>query len=105
MDFINPLDFPGGDRLLPEALSAAQATFQLRRRIASRGVPAIYADDNYGNWQSNFRNVLAECQELPGERGEIARLLAPDQDALTLFKPRHSPSLPRPWTCCCAEWA
>lgn len=90
VDFINPLDFPGGDRLQSEALSAAQATLRLKKRLASQGVPAIYANDNYGSWQSDFPDVLAECQELPGKRGEMARLLAPGQDDLTLLKPRHS---------------
>lgn len=90
VDFINPLDFPGAERLLSPALAAAQATARLRRRLAKQGVPVVYANDNYGSWQSNFDGLLADCQQLPGERGEIARLLAPGPDDLTLLKPRHS---------------
>ena len=90
VDFINPLDFPGARRLQPYALAAAHATWQLRQRLARRGVPVIYANDNYGHWQSNFCDLLVRCQALPGQRGEMARLLAPAPHDLTVLKPRHS---------------
>ena len=34
--------------------------------------------------------MLAHCLELPGEAGEIARLLAPQPSDITILKPRHS---------------
>ena len=34
--------------------------------------------------------MLAACQALPGIRGEIASLLAPEKCDLTLLKPLHS---------------
>jgi hypothetical protein len=55
VDFINPLDFDGGRELAPGALEAARCTGKLRARLASEGVRVIYANDNYGLWQSNFR--------------------------------------------------
>lgn len=77
--------------MLTEAWAAAQATLQLKQRLTAKGVPAIYANDNYGSWQSDFQDVLGACQALPGERGEMARLLAPDPHGdLTVLKPRHS---------------
>lgn len=90
VDFINPLDFPGARRLQPHALAAAHATWQLHQRLQRRGVPVIYANDNYGRWQSDFRDLLADCQALPGQRGALARLLAPGPHDLTVLKPRHS---------------
>lgn len=90
VDFINPLDFKGADRLLAPALAAARATARLKRRLAAQGVPAIYANDNYGTWQSDFCDVLQHCRTLDGQRGEIAELLAPGPDDLTVLKPRHS---------------
>lgn len=45
VDFINPLDFPGGDGMLPGAWAAAQATLQPKQGLAAKGVPAIYAAD------------------------------------------------------------
>jgi nicotinamidase-related amidase len=90
VDFINPMNFPGAQRLLPGALAAAQATARLKSRLAARGVTAIYANDNYGVWQSDFKELVKACQALPGVRGEIASLLAPGEGDLTLLKPLHS---------------
>jgi nicotinamidase-related amidase len=90
VDFINPLDFDGADALAPAALAAARATAALKQRLAQQGLQAIYANDNYGRWRSNFGELLAACQARPGAAGEIARLLAPAPSDLTLLKPRHS---------------
>ena len=90
VDFINPLQFEGAEDIAPGALAAAKMTARLKRRLARRGVPAIYANDNYGLWRSEFQDVLARCQALPGVPGEMARLLAPGPRDLTILKPRHS---------------
>ena len=90
VDFINPMRFPGAENLVPGALAATHATVRLKRRLARRGVTSIYANDNYGVWHSDFKDLLGACQALPGTRGEIASLLAPDEKDLTLLKPLHS---------------
>ena len=90
VDFINPLDFPGADRLAPSALQAARATARLKTKLAEQNVPAIYANDHYGTWHAEFSDVLRVCLALPGPRGEIARLLTPAPQDLTILKPRHS---------------
>lgn len=90
VDFINPLDFPGAERLLPGALRAARATARLKQKLTEQGVPAIYANDHYGTWHAEFSDVLRACQAIPGPRGQIARLLAPAPQDLTILKPRHS---------------
>jgi len=82
VDVINPLRFPTARDLIPGALAAARAIAGFKARLARRGVSAIYANDNYGTWHSEFRDILAACQTLPGERGEIARLLAPSRSDL-----------------------
>ncbi|WP_066331110.1 cysteine hydrolase family protein [Azohydromonas lata] len=90
VDFINPLQFPGADSMAPAALQAARCTAHLKQVLSQQGIPTIYANDNYGTWRSQFSDVLQYCQDLPGEAGEIARLLAPDEHDLTILKPRHS---------------
>ncbi|MCL4183245.1 MAG: cysteine hydrolase [Burkholderiaceae bacterium] len=90
VDFVNPLDFDGAPDLAPAALAAAASTAALKRRLQRRGVPCIYANDNYGAWRSDFRTVLTRCRALPGEAGRIARMLSPRRADLTLLKPRHS---------------
>jgi nicotinamidase-related amidase len=90
VDFINPLDFPGGNKLAPPAVAAARATAKLKSRLASEGVPTIYANDNYGVWQSDFHSLVSACLSIEGAPAEIARLLYPQAQDLTILKPRHS---------------
>ena len=90
VDFINPLDFPGGQQLAPHAVAAARATAALKERLAAEGVAAIYANDNYGVWRSDFHSMVSTCLGLKGPAGEVARLLYPQAADLTILKPRHS---------------
>lgn len=90
VDFITPLDFPGAEALARPALEAARATATLKGRLKAEGVAALYANDNYGVWQSDFHSLVSQCLGRPGEAGEIARLLYPQADDLTILKPRHS---------------
>lgn len=90
VDFINPLDFPGSENLAGPALEAARATARLKRALAAQGVATVYANDNYGFWQSDFRALVTRCAGREGGCGEIARLLAPQPDDITILKPRHS---------------
>ena len=90
IDFINPLDFPGAEKLAPAAVKAARATAELKHRLAAEGVAAIYANDNYGVWQSDFHSLVSACLGMDGPPAEIARMLYPQANDLTLLKPRHS---------------
>lgn len=90
VDFINPLNFTGSELLAAAALQAARATAKLKQRLAARGVPAIYANDNYGVWQSDFHSLVSTCLGMDGEPGEIAKLLYPQAGDITILKPRHS---------------
>lgn len=90
VDFINPLDFPGAEKLAPFALKAARATLRLRERLQAQKVTVVYANDNYGAWQSDFQAQVAQCCAREDTSGEIARMLAPRPDDVTLLKPRHS---------------
>lgn len=90
IDFINPLEFPEAPQLAPAAVAAARATLRLKKRLARDGVTAIYANDNYGHWRSDFRDVLLHCQGHAGPSSTMAHLLAPEPDDLVILKPRHS---------------
>jgi nicotinamidase-related amidase len=90
VDFINPLDFPGAECLAPGALEAARAAAALKERLAAEGVAVIYANDNYGVWQSDFHSLVSTCLGMQGPAGEIAKLLYPQAEDLTILKPRHS---------------
>lgn len=90
IDFINPLDFPGSEKLAPPALVAARATLRLRNKLDAQKTAVIYCNDNWGVWQSDFHSLVAERIGDAGISGDIARLLAPRATDLTLLKPRHS---------------
>jgi nicotinamidase-related amidase len=90
IDFINPLDFDGGEQLAPAALQAARATLALKRRVQRRGVACIYANDNYGIWHSHFEGVRRRCLARGGAARALATLLAPRPRDYTVLKPRHS---------------
>jgi nicotinamidase-related amidase len=90
IDVINDLDFPGGDRLLRYARPMADRLAALKRRAKAAGIPVIYANDNFGRWQSDFRRLLERCLQA-GTRGRpLAERLAPDEDDYFVLKPKHS---------------
>ena len=90
VDFINPLNFPGSEQIGAPALEAARATAGLKEQLTGAGVATIYANDNYGVWQSDFHTLVSACLGMTGPPGEIARLLYPQAQDLTILKPRHS---------------
>ena len=91
IDFINPLDFPEANALAPSALAAARETRRLARAARSKGVPVIYANDNFGRWRSDFPSMVQRLgQERDTARAAIVRLLRPQRCDLTVLKPMHS---------------
>jgi nicotinamidase-related amidase len=90
IDWINDLEFDGGERLFSQALAAAQATALLRRRAKLAGVPVIYCNDNFGRWRSDFRSLLEHVLKDDVRGQPIAELLAPDEDDYFVLKPKHS---------------
>ena len=90
IDWINDLEFDGGDRLFPQALQAAKAAAGLRRRAKQAGVPVIYCNDNFGKWRSDFRTLLKHVLEDNVRGKPIAELLRPDDQDYFMLKPKHS---------------
>jgi nicotinamidase-related amidase len=90
IDMINAFEFDGARAMLPRALAAAKATAALKRRSRAAGVPAVYVNDNFGRWRSDFRSTLAHClrEGVPGR--PIAELLKPEEDDYFVLKPKHS---------------
>lgn len=89
IDLINDLEFPEGDRLLPFALEAARAISCLKARARQLGIPAIYVNDNFGRWRSDFRFLVEHC--LGDVRGRpLIELIRPDEKDFFVLKPKHS---------------
>ena len=60
VDFMNPLDFDGAEDMAPHAVKAAAQAARLRARMRAERMPIIYANDNFGRWESDFAAVVAE---------------------------------------------
>jgi nicotinamidase-related amidase len=90
LDMISRWDYPDGATLLRRALRVAPAIAALRERCRARGVPVIYANDNEGQWRSDFKFVVRGALESPGGGARIAQLLEPGDEDYFVLKPKHS---------------
>ena len=90
IDVINDLEFEGGDALLEHALPMAQQLAALKRRAKRAGIPAIYANDNYGRWQSDFTKLIDHVRRDCVRGSPVAELLLPEEDDYFVLKPKHS---------------
>ena len=88
IDVINDLEFDGGDALLAQALPMAERLAALKRRARAAGIPAVYVNDNFGRWRSDFKKTVAHCREARGK--QFVELLLPDEDDYFVLKPKHS---------------
>jgi nicotinamidase-related amidase len=90
IDVINDLAFEGSESLVEQAEPMATRLAALRRRATAAGIPAIYINDNFGQWRSDFRQTVAHCTR-PASPGRIvSRRLRPTSKDYFVLKPRHS---------------
>ena len=90
IDVINDLEFEGGEKLLRHALPAAKRMAAFKKRCHTAGIPAIYVNDNFGKWQSDFKKLVAHCLNDNTRGREIVELLKPERDDYFVLKPKHS---------------
>jgi nicotinamidase-related amidase len=90
VDVINDLEFIGGDKLLNHALPVAEKIAALKRRARLTGIPAIYVNDNFGKWRSDFKKLISHCLK-DNTRGQpIVELLRPEAEDYFVLKPKQS---------------
>ena len=90
IDVINDFDFPLAEALLRYALPAAKRIAALKERARRARIPAIYANDNFGQWRSDFHQQIEHCLEKGGRGSQVVELLRPDDDDYFVLKPMHS---------------
>ncbi|RYD42700.1 MAG: cysteine hydrolase [Verrucomicrobiaceae bacterium] len=90
IDVINDFDFPAADKLLRFALPAARNLARLKERLRDKGVHIIYVNDNFGHWQSDFREQIERCTASDAKGATIAKLLLPEKRDYFVLKPKHS---------------
>ncbi len=88
IDVINDFDFPEGEQLLKLALPVGKNIAALKKRAKDAGIPAIYVNDNFGRWQSDFKKIVAHCRNARGK--SFVEMLLPDDDDYFVLKPKHS---------------
>jgi nicotinamidase-related amidase len=90
IDVINDMAFDGSEALVRQAVPMAKRLAVLKQRARDAKIPAVYINDNFGRWQSDFRRIVEHCLEdgVPGEA--VARLLQPTEDDYFVLKPKHS---------------
>jgi nicotinamidase-related amidase len=90
IDVINDLEFDSGAELLEHARPMAERLAALKRRAKDAGVAAVYVNDNFGRWQSDFRRLLAHCLDDDVRGRPVVELLKPEDDDYFVLKPKHS---------------
>ena len=90
IDVINDLEFPEGEAMLRHALPMARSIAALKKRARKLGIPAVYVNDNFGRWQSNFRAQIEHCLEDGVTGRPVVEQLLPDEDDYFVLKPKHS---------------
>jgi nicotinamidase-related amidase len=90
LDVINDLEWEGGERLLEHAFPMARRLAALKQRCREVAIPAVYVNDNYGKWQSDFSRLIAHCLSEDTRGRPIVELLKPEEDDYFVLKPKHS---------------
>ena len=90
IDVVNDLEFEDGEKLAAAAAPAAANIARLKLEAKRNGVPCLYINDNFGQWQSDFKHLVSSCMK-DGVRGApIVKQLVPQRDDYFVLKPRHS---------------
>ena len=91
IDVINDFEFDeGAADLFQHALPAAKRIAALKQQASKSGIPAIYVNDNFGKWRSDFRALVAHCIDDETRGRPIAELLKPNVEDYFVLKPKQS---------------
>ena len=90
IDVINPLEFPGGEKVLPWATKLASRLTIFRGRARRFDLPVIYVNDNFGMWRNDFQQIYAHCTAAGVRGNAVSRKLKPGRNDYFVLKPRHS---------------
>ena len=82
--------FPDAEPLLRHASRIAANIAALKHRCVTARVPVIYANDNSGQWRSDFKYVVRESLASEGPGADITRQLQPGDEDYFVLKPKHS---------------
>lgn len=90
IDVINDFEFEGAEILFKPAFPAAKQIAALKQTCQHAGVPAIYVNDNFGKWRSDFRNLISHCLDDDTRGRRVVELLKPNDEDYFVLKPKQS---------------
>jgi nicotinamidase-related amidase len=88
IDLLNAYEHDDADRLAQSVEQVVPTVAALMERARGKGVPVIYVNDNYGDWNSSAEELADRA--LSGRRPELVKPLLPVGDAAFVIKARHS---------------
>jgi nicotinamidase-related amidase len=90
IDVVNHFEFPDGQQLLRHALPIIPALEHLKEHARREGIPAIYVNDNFGQWRSDASKLLAYCLRPECAGRDFVGPLQPGPNDYCVLKPMHS---------------
>jgi nicotinamidase-related amidase len=90
IDVVNHFEFPDGKKILRNALKIAPSLARLKARARRAGIPVIYVNDNFGQWQSDASKLLAYCLAEQCAGRPFVEAVRPDSRDYCVLKPMHS---------------
>lgn len=90
IDVISDFGFPSGDKLLENTKPIVENILSLRRKADRAKIPVIYINDNFGKWQSDFKNLLKHATAKSSKGSAVANQLKPRAKDYFVLKPKHS---------------
>ena len=90
VDVINHFAFAGARALATAADAIGAPLRALRDRFDAAGLPVIYANDNWTDWQGGFPDLVASSLALGGASAPLAERLAPEDGHSDVLKPKQS---------------
>jgi nicotinamidase-related amidase len=88
VDVLNAYDFDDAEALAENAESTIEP---ISRRLASAvedGLPVIYVNDNYGDWNSSHEELVENAMQ--GKRPDLVEPVLPPEGAKFVIKARHT---------------
>ncbi|WNB92064.1 isochorismatase family cysteine hydrolase [Bacillus sp. NEB1478] len=88
IDVINDFKFEEAPLLLKTSAFIADKIKDLKIRCKEKGIPVIYVNDNFGQWQSDKQKLVEYCSKQAGSH--LVKTLIPNDDDYFVVKPKHS---------------
>ena len=88
VDLFSEFDHEDADRLLRSLRERRRGFEDALSGARARGTPVVYANDTFGVWDGDVRELVRRALDGPG--GDVLRALAPQPGEAFLVKPRYS---------------